>query len=405
MATIFGTANNDSWTVVKGLTFTLDGLGGTDTLYLGTSLRTSYTIVGNTDGSVTIDTVSGASQVLHATLYHIETVKFDSGRDFIDLTTFVNDTAAPTVATFSPANGEIGAGLTNNIVLTFNETIQRGVGSIVLKNAAGSIVETFDVATSGKVTLFGASLSIHPSSNYAFGTKYVVEIPAGTVKDLAGNLFGGTTNYGFTTTGTSTPTSGNDMLAIFPGDNTVDGGAGIDSAMFSGPLSAYMVNGSGSGAASVTAADGVHTLLNVERLQFSDRKVALDMGVSQPGGETALLIGAVLGKAGLANQDVAGPVLAFFDTGGTLRDAANVLLNAGIMDSLAGGSSTTAYVNLIYQAAYGQAPTSAVTAQLAARIDGTTFTKADFLTEVASSSANQTNVDLVGLAHTGIAYS
>ena len=404
MATIFGTANNDSWTVVKGLTFTLDGLGGTDTLYLGTSLRTSYTIVGNADGSVTIDTVSGASQVLHATLYNIETVKFDSGRDFIDLTTFVNDTTAPVVATFSPANGEFGAGLSNNIVLTFNESIQRGSGSIVIKNAAGAVIETFDAATSSKLTLFGANLSIHPSSSYAFGTKYSVDVPAGSVKDLAGNRFAGTTSYAFTTTGTGSPTSGNDMLAIFPGDNTVDGGPGIDTALFSGPASTYSASSPGNGKVNVGAADGLHSLVNVERLQFSDVKLAFDMTGSA--GNAAKLIGGAVGAGYLTSAYAAlkGVVINAFDSGQSMQQLSTLAVGLDMFQQMLGGTRSNAdFVNLIYKNIIGTLPTAADLSSLVGLLDSG-MSQGDFLAFGANSAINAQHINLVGFSAAGLEY-
>ena len=65
-------------------------------------------------------------------------------------------------------------------------------------------------------------------------------------------------------------------------------------------------------------ADGTNTLVNIERITFSDLSVALDLGITQSGGETALLIGAVLGKSlAFANdpikQTVLGNVIALFD--------------------------------------------------------------------------------------------
>jgi len=92
MATTFGTAGNDSWTVIKAGTFTLDGLGGTDTLYLGTSLRSDYQISKASDGSVHIDSVSGASAALHATLHNMETLVFNNKRDVLDLATYFGST-------------------------------------------------------------------------------------------------------------------------------------------------------------------------------------------------------------------------------------------------------------------------------------------------------------------------
>jgi hypothetical protein len=84
--TVIGTAGNDSWTVTGGWTGTLDGLAGTDTLNLGTSVRSAYTIGKNTDGSFSVDSVSGASTALHARLLNMEVLVFDSGRDVLDLT-------------------------------------------------------------------------------------------------------------------------------------------------------------------------------------------------------------------------------------------------------------------------------------------------------------------------------
>lgn len=58
MATTTGTSGNDSWIVVKAGTFTLDGLGGIDTLALGTSLRSEYTI--RQVGTAVLDSISAA---------------------------------------------------------------------------------------------------------------------------------------------------------------------------------------------------------------------------------------------------------------------------------------------------------------------------------------------------------
>jgi hypothetical protein len=102
MATFNGTAGNDSWTVINPGVFTLNGLGGTDTIHFGTSLRSDYHLAKNADGSVSIDSVSGASQQLHATLLSIEILTFNSNRDVITLSTFFGDSAPPTVASFSP---------------------------------------------------------------------------------------------------------------------------------------------------------------------------------------------------------------------------------------------------------------------------------------------------------------
>lgn len=201
-------------------------------------------------------------------------------------------------------------------------------------------------------------------------------------------------------------TGGNDKLEGLAGNDTLDGGSGTDLAIFASSRASYTLTKSGAGftLAAKSGSDGTDTITNVERLQFSDAKLALDTGSSAAGGKAALLIGAVLGKASLTNKTLVGELLTFFDTGSTLSDAATVLVNNHIMDALAGGSSTNAYVNLIYQAVVGQAATPAATAELAAYINGGTYTKIEFLAVAAELSLNQTNVDLIGLQQTGLAY-
>lgn len=110
-----------------------------------------------------------------------------------------SDTSAPTVSSYSPADGGTGIDLGANIVLTFNEAIQRGTGSIVLKTAAGVVVETYDSVTSSRVSVSGSTLTIDPSVSLVAATTYNLSFSAGTVLDLAGNRFAGTTSYDFST--------------------------------------------------------------------------------------------------------------------------------------------------------------------------------------------------------------
>jgi Ca2+-binding RTX toxin-like protein len=59
------------------------------------------------------------------------------------------------------------------------------------------------------------------------------------------------------------------------GDDIIDGGAGSDTAIYNGASADYAWSRNANGAWTVTGAEGVDTLLNVETLKFSDRSVAL----------------------------------------------------------------------------------------------------------------------------------
>ncbi|MBW3560314.1 MAG: CHRD domain-containing protein, partial [Proteobacteria bacterium] len=68
--------------------------------------------------------------------------------------------------------------------------------------------------------------------------------------------------------------AGDDTLIGQAGDDFLDGGAGADTALFSGARSTYTITTSG-GVTTVRGADGLDTLINIERLQFGDQIVTL----------------------------------------------------------------------------------------------------------------------------------
>ena len=149
-----------------------------------------------------------------------------------------SDTVAPTVTAFSPSDEATAVAIGANIVVTFSEAVQRGTGSIVLKTSAGVVVATYDAATSSNLSISGNALTINPTSDLAYNTGYKVEFASGAVKDLAGNSYGGTTSYNFSTSGSIfNGTSGNDNLVGinlpdsmygFAGNDTLNGGVGND---------------------------------------------------------------------------------------------------------------------------------------------------------------------------------
>ena len=150
----------------------------------------------------------------------------------------VAETTPPTVLTFAPVDGATGAAVDSNIVLTFSEAVQKGTGKIELRSgsATGTLVESFDAATSARLAFSGSTLTIDPTAKLANNASYFVTFAAGSVKDLADNNYAGTTTYDFVTalpTPTSgkdnlTGTTGNDSINALAGNDTIDGGEGND---------------------------------------------------------------------------------------------------------------------------------------------------------------------------------
>lgn len=147
---------------------------------------------------------------------------------------------APKVASYSPADGATSASNTANIVLTFSQPIQWGTGSIVLRQADGTVVETINAAGGSQLTLAGSTLTINPTADLNPGTHYYLDLSPGAVVDLAGHRFGGSTNFYDFTTAKSAATSsfsvagtpGDDILIPTGGNNHM-GGSGNDTYILS----------------------------------------------------------------------------------------------------------------------------------------------------------------------------
>ena len=125
------------------------------------------------------------------------------GRAMVGLQTNVGpDTTPPSTSSLSPADNATGVSIGSNLVLTFNEPVTIGTGSITLKNLTNSAQSTIAISDTSQVTITGAVLTINPTSNLTAGTSYAIRIDATAIDDTAGNSFGGITDdttWNFTT--------------------------------------------------------------------------------------------------------------------------------------------------------------------------------------------------------------
>ena len=161
---------------------------------------------------------------------------------------------------------------------------------------------------------------------------------------------------------------------------------------------------------SVSNRDGFTQLINVNRLQFSDKNIALDLATTQAAGQTALLIGAVLpGQLvyDVSKQALLGSVIGLFDQGFTLNQLSGALLRLPVWDVLTGKAAPTNadIASYLVNNVYGGKQTTAITnAAIAAMNAETPTTQGTYLASLAASTANQTHVDLVGVQATGLVY-
>ncbi|HKS19054.1 MAG TPA: Ig-like domain-containing protein [Bradyrhizobium sp.] len=113
----------------------------------------------------------------------------------------------PALVSSAPSDNATGVSPASDIVLTFSETVQKGTGSILIKNALdNSVVQTIDVA-SAAVTVSGNTVTINPPADLAPNHSYYIEIATGAIKDTTNNNFAGisgATSLNFTTAASET---------------------------------------------------------------------------------------------------------------------------------------------------------------------------------------------------------
>ncbi len=146
--------------------------------------------------------------------------------------------------------------------------------------------------------------------------------------------------------------SGNDTLKGGAGDDILEGDAGLDTAVFGGSRSAYTI-GAVEGGWVITALagnEGRDLLYGVERVDFADRHVALD--IDGNAGTTAKILGAVFGKSAVANEAYVGIGLDLLDAGMSYPALMQLALEA----RLGPNPSNVSVVNLLYGNVVGVQP-------------------------------------------------
>lgn len=201
-------------------------------------------------------------------------------------------------------------------------------------------------------------------------------------------------NLGFTRVGTA----GNDLLMGSSGNDRLAGGAGIDVAVYSTPRTAATLVRTTGGHTVNTTVDGTDTLSSVERLQFSDINVALDLAGNA--GKVAKILGAVFGKAEVANGVYAGIGLYYIDGGMTYESLMRFAIDARL-GTAAGHDSV---VDLLYTNVVGAAPGDADRSYFVGLLDSGAFTVPGLGVYAADYFLNLDNINLVGLTEQGLEY-
>jgi len=196
--------------------------------------------------------------------------------------------------------------------------------------------------------------------------------------------------------------SGNDIIKGGAGNDTIDGGTGIDTAMYAGYRSNYTIAGTSTGytVKDNKGSEGTDTLINVERLQFSDAKVAID--TSGNAGQAYRLYQAAFNRTpdigGLGYQ------MKTLDDGWPLESVAQNFINSPEFSATYGSLNTTAFVQQMYlNVLHRLADPVNEIPWYATRIDSDVMSRAAVLIGFSESPENQAAI--IGVIQNGMTYS
>ncbi len=340
-ASASGTLDTMAW----GTYFTLYGsnsssIASTD---YGKSVEPGLHFTASTTG----DYFLGAHPTLDAT-----------GSYTLSATRTTGDTTPPVLVTSSPEGNAQGFKPTSNITLHFSEAIELAAsqhgGISMSSNGSGQAF----LNGNGDIKIAGNNIVIDPVMHLAPGTTYTIQVDAGSIKDLAGNAFGGASVSFTTAPAASQGSGGNDYLVGHGKGETIDGGSGIDTVYYDDLAQPEWVSVDADGHFKVQAigAPAGDTLIGIERILFPMHALALD--IDGHGGQAYRLYQAAFHRT--PDQAGVGYWMDALDGGTGLRDVANFFVHSAEFGQLYGtDTSDAAFVALLYNNVLKRSPDQA----------------------------------------------
>lgn len=193
--------------------------------------------------------------------------------------------------------------------------------------------------------------------------------------------------------------TGNDRISVLSDAHRIDGGAGLDTVALTSARAGYTVQKTSEGFTVKDSAGVTNTVLNVERLTFTDTSYALD--IDGNGGQAYRIYQAAFDRT----PDAGG--LAYWikqmDAGSTLNQvAANFAVSAEFTKMYGPTPSHADLVNTLYQHVLHRAGEAAGVAYWLGVLDNPAATTAGVLAYFSESHENQDA--LVGVIGNGFAY-
>jgi hypothetical protein len=103
------------------------------------------------------------------------------------ISTGVVDTTPPVLQSLTPADNSLAVFPNANLIVTYDEPVQAGSGTIEIRRSADNVVVESITTPNAKVQTTGATATINPGVTLDYSTGYYVTLTSGTFKDFANN--------------------------------------------------------------------------------------------------------------------------------------------------------------------------------------------------------------------------
>jgi hypothetical protein len=198
-----------------------------------------------------------------------------------------------------------------------------------------------------------------------------------------------------------TGTDAADIFIATDAREEIDGKLGLDIFKISSTLSSYSMarNNENITISLKSKPEEIDVLKNIERISGEDKSIAFD--IDGNAGITAKILGAFLGKDGIFNTQYVGIGLDLLDGGATYDDVLQMTISTIFGESI----DSRALVNHFYKNLLGTDAPEELLQIYGSMIDKGELSTVSLAKQVAEHPINIQNIDLVGLASSGLDYS
>lgn len=350
-------------------------------------------VYSNADGTVQFIEFAGDADTQHVWAGHSIT-----STNGVSTNTYNINTNLPSAATNGKAVLVATQGLANMGIVTPDYIIPNGFlfttnGTVNFPGMLGGTITYAQLPTDGTLSLNrNGSTGTNSPTNFAGNTGTVQSnVISGT--DGPDNLIGTAGDNVILAAG------GQDTLNGKEGNDILDGGSGIDTAIYNNTRESYSISGAAP-SFSIFGPDGNDTLSGIERIQFTNKNLAIDLNDGQAANNSVRIIGAAFDTPTIQEHpDYVGIGLNLFDSGQSVLEVSQLVV--GVMNL-----TNDVFVDTVYQNIVGVAPSGMEHDFYAGLLQGNggTSTQAQLLEFAANSDANATNINLMGLQQSGVEF-